>query len=89
MNQGILGFDIGEQYSQAALLLRGEKEPLCVNYNEKEDSYLLPNVVCYKGHRLWYSLEAEEILKAGDGDRIDDILENVQNHESIVIDGAS
>ena len=89
MNQGILGFDIGEQYSQAALLLRGEKEPICVNYNENQDSYLLPNIVCYKEHRLWYSLEAEEMLAAGDGDRIGDVLEYVRNHESIVIDGAS
>ena len=89
MNQGILGFDIGEHFSQAALLLREEKEPICVNYDEKEDSYLLPNIVCYKEHRLWYSLEAEVMISAGEGDAIDDILEHVRNHESVVIDGAS
>lgn len=88
MNRGVLGFDIGEQYSQAALLLHGEKEPVCINYEENEDSYLLPNIACYKEHQLWYSLEANEMLRLEEGDRIGDILKNVRNHETVVLDGA-
>lgn len=87
MKQGILGFDIGEQHCQAALLIPGEKEPFGVN--ENEESFLLPNIACYQERRLWYSLEAEEILKLGDGHKIDGILEQVRNHESVVIDGVS
>lgn len=89
MNQGILGFDIGEEYSQAALLLPGEKEPVCIHYSEKEEDYLLHNLVCYQEHRLWYSLKAKEILEQGEGDRICDILKQVRAHESIVLEGVS
>ena len=83
LKQGILGFDIGEQYSQAAYLYRGEKEAVCVNMDEGEDSYLLPNIACWNEHKLYYSLEAEKILAEGEGDKIEDMLQHVRNHESI------